>query len=244
MARHPHASIDPPSQSLGRGIAGIVLTGALLGLGFNHLALQGPPPHRGLAWISEPKVFQDVETLLAQQARPPREPVPESSASPAMTAPAPRPAPEQAPKTAAAAATPAAPEAPKQAEQAQPQAPAPSALDVPDTGRPLMVQLPKVKEFWDAKAALIVDARDPAEFAQGHIPGAVNIPADEAISDPDRLEAVDSGGRPIICYCGGGTCEVSIHLAEALVYQAGKKRVLVFMGGWPDWEGAGYPVEK
>jgi len=107
-----------------------------------------------------------------------------------------------------------------------------------------MVQLPKVKEFWDAKAALIVDARDPAEYAAGHIPGAINVPADEAISDPDRLSAVDSGGRPIICYCGGGTCEVSIHLAEALVYQAGKKRVRVFMGGWPDWEGAGYPVEK
>jgi len=96
----------------------------------------------------------------------------------------------------------------------------------------------------DTSLTSLFDARDPAEYAAGHIPGAINVPADEAISDPDKLSAVDSGGRPIICYFGGGTCEVSIHLAEALVYQAGKKRVLVFMGGWPDWEGAGYPVEK
>lgn len=245
MARHPHTRIDPPAESLGRGMAGIVLTGVLLGLGYNHLALQGPPPHRGLAWVTEPKVFQDLEALTApappQQTSPvPSLPTPPESGAtqPAVT----EPAQEKETEPKAAAQAPAQPK-PSQA-QAESQSPAPSSLDVPDTGRPLMVQLPKVKEFWDAKAALIVDARDPAEYAQGHIPGAVNVPADEAISDPDRLEAVDSGGRPIICYCGGGSCEVSIHLAEALVYQAGKKRVLVFMGGWPDWEGAGYPVEK
>ena len=106
-----------------------------------------------------------------------------------------------------------------------------------------MVQLPKVYEFWEAKAALIVDAREPAEYAQGHIPGAINVPADEAITDPDKLAAVDSGGRPIICYCGGGSCEVSIHLAEAPGLPGGKKRARVH-GGWPEWEGAGYPVEK
>ena len=248
MARYPHTRIDPPAESLGRGMAGIVLTGVLLGLGYNYLALQGPPPHRGLAWVTEPKVFQDLDTLLAQAAQ--RAQPAQTSALPAPTPVVPEPPPEKMPAAVATDPAKAVPKAvpkketPQAPAQAQAQAPAPSTLDVPDTGRPLMVQLPKVKEFWDAKAALILDARDPAEYAQGHIPGAVNLPADEVISDPDRLEAVDSGGRPIICYCGGGSCEVSIHLAEALVYQAGKKRVLVFMGGWPDWEGAGYPVEK
>jgi rhodanese-related sulfurtransferase len=235
---------DPPAERVGRGIAGILLTGALLGLGYNYLALQGPPPHRGLAWITEPKVFQDVETLLAQQAQPAQaSPLPSTSAVPPVV---PQPPPEKAPAVAVPRDPAEAVQKPPSPTQTQvpPQAPAQGSLDVPDTGRPLMVQLPKVKEFWDAKAALIVDAREPAEYAQGHIPGAVNLPADEVISDLDRLEAVDSAGRPIICYCGGGTCEVSIHLAEALVYQAGKKRVLVFMGGWPDWEAAGYPVEK
>lgn len=238
------AVIDAPQERLGRGITGIVLTGVLLGVAYNYLALQGPPPHRGLPWITEQKVFQNLEALTAQPAPPAQtSPLP---APPVVT----EPPPQEPPHTTAAATTPkpkeskAAEPKPEAPTQTPPQAPAKGSLDVPDTGRPLMVQLPKVKEFWDAKAALIVDAREPAEYAQGHIPGAINVPADEAISDPDKLEAVDSGGRPIICYCGGGSCEVSIHLAEALVYQVGKKRVLVFMGGFPDWESAGYPVEK
>jgi 3-mercaptopyruvate sulfurtransferase SseA len=34
-----------------------------------------------------------------------------------------------------------------------------------------------------------------------------------------------------------------MNLGFALV-AAGKHKVLVFMGGWPDWSSAGYPVAK
>jgi len=61
------------------------------------------------------------------------------------------------------------------------------------------------------------------------------------VTDPVRLEAFDAGGKPIIIYCGGGTCELSMNLAFALV-DAGKKKVLVFMGGWPEWQASGFPV--
>jgi rhodanese-related sulfurtransferase len=226
--------LDSTQERVGRGIAGIVLTGVLLGLGYNSLALQGPPPHRGLPWISRPKVLDSLETMTTAS------PAPVGAETPSLASvPAPAPDPVPAPPVQKPAQEPAGTAAatPPEPEVANP-------LDVPDVGRPLMVQLPKVKEFWDAHAALIIDAREPAEYAAGHIPGAINLPYDEVVSDPDRLEAVDPGGRPIICYCGGGSCEVSIHLAESLVYQHGKKRVLVFMGGWPDWESAGYPVEK
>jgi rhodanese-related sulfurtransferase len=172
---------------------------------------------------------QDLETRPAlPEVVPPADPAVAPETAPARTEP-PQPV----------ASAPAA-DAPEPEPEAKPAAPP----EVPDVGRPLQVQLQAVKQFWDAKAALILDAREPAEYAEGHIPGAINLPADEVIADPERLDAVDSGGRPIICYCGGGSCEVSIHLAEALVYQSGKKRVLVFMGGWPEWEAAGYPVEK
>jgi rhodanese-related sulfurtransferase len=234
LAPYPHTRLDPPQELVGRGIAWIALTGVLLGLGYNYLALQGPPPHRGLPWISRPIALTDLESVNATApVSPATTPAPQAAA-PAMAQPAtppPTPVPSVSPKETPASASPAP-------------AAASSALDVPDIGRPLQVQLPKVKEFWDAKAALIIDAREPAEYAAGHIPGAISLPHDETVGDPGRLDAVDSGGRPIICYCGGGSCEVSIHMAEALVYQAGKKRVLVFMGGWPEWEAAGYPVEK
>ena len=58
-----------------------------------------------------------------------------------------------------------------------------------------------------------------------------------------RLEDFDPQGRPIIVYCGGGTCELSMNLGFALV-NAGQKKVLVFMGGWPEWSTSGYPIAK
>ncbi len=115
--------------------------------------------------------------------------------------------------------------------------------DIPDIGRPIQIQISKVKAFFDAKAGTMIDAREPAEYAEGHIPGAINLPYDEVVTDPLRLESFDAGGKPIIIYCGGGTCELSMNLGFALV-NAGKKKVLVFMGGWPEWTTSGYPIAK
>jgi len=115
--------------------------------------------------------------------------------------------------------------------------------DIPDVGRPIQIQISKVKAFFDAKAGAIIDAREPADYAAGHIPGAINLPYDEVVTDPERLEKFDPQGKPIIIYCGGGTCEVSMNLGFALV-NAGKKKVLVFMGGWPEWTTSGYPIAK
>ena len=78
--------------------------------------------------------------------------------------------------------------------------------DIPDVGRPIQIQISKVKAFFDANAATIVDAREPAEYAEGHIPGAINLPYDQVVTDPGRLEEFDPKGKPIIVYCGGGTC--------------------------------------
>lgn len=113
--------------------------------------------------------------------------------------------------------------------------------EIPDVGRPIQIQISKVKAFFDAKAAAIVDAREPDEYAQGHIPGAINLPYDQVITDPERLETFDPQGRPIIVYCGGGTCELSMNLGFALV-NVGKKKVLVYMGGWPEWATSGNPI--
>jgi rhodanese-related sulfurtransferase len=115
--------------------------------------------------------------------------------------------------------------------------------EFPMVGRPVQFDLSAVKAYFDEDAALIVDARDPAEFAEAHIPGAVNVPYDSAASDPALLESVESGGRPLIVYCGGGTCEISIKLADELFF-AGHERVAVYMGGFPEWIEAGYPVEE
>jgi rhodanese-related sulfurtransferase len=115
--------------------------------------------------------------------------------------------------------------------------------DIPDVGRPIQIQISKVKALFDAKASTIVDAREPEDYKEGHIPGAINLPYDEVVTDPERLEKFDPQGKPIIIYCGGGTCELSMNLGFALV-NAGKKKVLVYMGGWPEWSTSGYPIAK
>ncbi len=59
------------------------------------------------------------------------------------------------------------------------------------------VSLADAKAAFDSKAALFVDVRDPASYAAGHIPGAVNIP----LSDLDtRYTELDSS-QWIITYC-------------------------------------------
>jgi len=118
-----------------------------------------------------------------------------------------------------------------------------AGTEIPDVGRPIEITVKTARGLVDSKGAAIIDAREAADYAAGHIPGAVNLPFDEVITDPVRLEAFDPKGKPILVYCGGATCELSMKLGYELV-RLGKKRVLVYTGGWPEWTAMGYPVEK
>ncbi|HET7785067.1 MAG TPA: rhodanese-like domain-containing protein [Myxococcales bacterium] len=47
----------------------------------------------------------------------------------------------------------------------------------------------------------VVDVRTPAEFAAGHVPGAINIPHDQMAQ---RHEEVGPPSTPILVYCHSG----------------------------------------
>lgn len=49
--------------------------------------------------------------------------------------------------------------------------------------------------------ALVVDVRTPAEFAQGHFKGALNIPLDAVQA---RMNEFGDKSRPIVVYCRSG----------------------------------------
>jgi rhodanese-related sulfurtransferase len=115
--------------------------------------------------------------------------------------------------------------------------------EIPDVGRPVQIELQALKQYFDAEAALIVDARDPEDYEEAHISGALNIPYDIAESDPALLENLVASCKPIITYCGGGSCEVSLTVANELVF-AGYSRVAVYTGGFSEWAEAGYPVDR
>ncbi len=50
--------------------------------------------------------------------------------------------------------------------------------------------------------ARLVDVRTPAEFAAGHVPGAINIPVDEL---DRRMAELESKEQPIVLYCRSGS---------------------------------------
>ena len=47
--------------------------------------------------------------------------------------------------------------------------------------------------------ARLVDVREPAEFARGHLPGAVNVPVDQIEQRVDEI-----ADRPAVLYCQSG----------------------------------------
>lgn len=65
------------------------------------------------------------------------------------------------------------------------------------------------------KGAVVVDVREPHEYAAGHIPGAYNIPKDTVLSNAD-LTALKDQQIPIMVYCrsGGRAGDVLDALAE------------------------------
>jgi len=90
--------------------------------------------------------------------------------------------------------------------------------------------------------AVAVDSRTPAEYAAGHIPGALNVPlesSDRALAD---LAARFPLGQSIVVYCEGGDCQTSTAAAR-LIHDRGFRDIRVYQGGWTDWASAGLPVE-
>ena len=49
--------------------------------------------------------------------------------------------------------------------------------------------------------------------------------------------------QPIIIYCSGGDCELSMHLGNVLFDEYEFEKILIFDAGFPAWEELGYPVE-
>lgn len=86
-----------------------------------------------------------------------------------------------------------------------------------------------------------VDVRAPLDYANGHVPGAINLSLVTALSK-EALAKVAGPEDEIAFYCHTKYCSVSAYAsAKAVVW--GYKRVYRFAGGFPEWKDAGYPVE-
>lgn len=113
-----------------------------------------------------------------------------------------------------------------------------------------LVTASQVKKF-DDQGMLIVDARVPLEYAEGHIPHAVSEPYFEhsghtihfdASKDHFNLHKLPKNkSTPVVIYCNGPECWKSYKETTAAV-KAGYKHLYWFRGGFPAWKAAGYKV--
>lgn len=81
------------------------------------------------------------------------------------------------------------------------------------------------------KNAMVIDARAPDRFAQGHVRGAINIPSSQKEAYTEQfLRGVDPN-QPILIYCGSESCPASDILYDYLSTQ-GFTNMRVFKPGW------------
>lgn len=92
--------------------------------------------------------------------------------------------------------------------------------------------------------AMLLDIREPAEFAAGHVPGAVNIPRGvlefqiyKALGYPNQVDTEKT--IYVQCQTGGRAT-----LATDDLKKIGFKNPIAVIMNWPEWVQAGSPVEK
>jgi 3-mercaptopyruvate sulfurtransferase SseA len=93
------------------------------------------------------------------------------------------------------------------------------------------------------RGTAIVDARKPESFQAGHIPGAINIPADDPLPHLESLTMRCLPEDLVIVYCGGQQCDDS-RIVFDLLTDSGFPNVRIYFGGWKEWTEAGLDVEK
>ena len=87
------------------------------------------------------------------------------------------------------------------------------------------------------KDVTVIDVRYPKEFAEGHVPGAINLPKGKW-----RNTAALNKGHVHYIYCYNQTCHLAAEAALELVKQG--FQIIEVEGGWAAWEANGSPVER
>lgn len=90
----------------------------------------------------------------------------------------------------------------------------------------------------DARVVLI-DVREPAEFAAGHLPGAINIPRGVLEFQVESHPALAGPPRPVVLYCRSGARAA---LAALTLSVLGFDEVRSLAGGIMGWTAADLPI--
>jgi len=96
----------------------------------------------------------------------------------------------------------------------------------------------QIKEWRDKDEAVIVDVREPQEWDEAHIPGAIFLPLSQF-----KVEQIpDPGKKHLVFHCRSGR---RCGMAAEIAVKGGYKGVIKRMeGGFLAWSAAGYDSES
>ena len=105
-------------------------------------------------------------------------------------------------------------------------------------GGALAVGTAEAVRLINREKGVLIDVREPAEYAQGHPAGSRNVPLGR-IEGAKELPANKT--LPLVLVCATGARSGR---AAALLRKAGHEKAVSLAGGMNAWREAGFPVEK
>lgn len=112
-----------------------------------------------------------------------------------------------------------------------------------EPGDPPFITLEDAVTMFQSSDIIFVDSRSPEDYEYGHIKRAINIPFEYLDEYWEAVIDTLDPQRTYVVYCSGSECETSLHLGRYLS-DMGFEHLLVFFGGWREWEAGGLPVEQ
>jgi len=101
------------------------------------------------------------------------------------------------------------------------------------------ISVKRLRELLDKEDGLqLIDVRRPAEYADGHAPGALSLPLNSQLGE--QAAQFDTNSKTAVICAGGYRSSAATSILE----RGGFNHLLNVAGGTTAWINAGYPVEK
>jgi len=97
-------------------------------------------------------------------------------------------------------------------------------------------EVAKARDKW-----VIIDVREPEEYAAGHIPEVPNIPRGLIEFKVDNHPLLSDRDMPLVLHCKSGGRSA---LAAVVLQELGFNNVVNMAGGFDAWQSTGLPVSK
>ena len=116
---------------------------------------------------------------------------------------------------------------------------APAGVNAPKPEAFATVKVGEIADRIQDDDVVLVDVREPLEWAAGHAPKAMHVPLDDVAGSLDEIRSA-ANGRPVAFICRSGSRSAE---AARTAVKGGLTDVTSIDGGMRSWADAGLPLE-